>query len=75
MSITKWSLLFIIILCIGCASQQKKNDNPVSSDSDPKLLKPIVKKIWINPEIRNNGSEWIEGHYLYRIERETTWSK
>jgi len=41
----------------------------------PKLLKPEVKKIWIPPEIRNGGAEWVEGHYMYRIERETTWSR
>lgn len=68
--------LLIIIACIlaGCTSVQKKNADK-SGAEPPKLLKPEVKKIWIPPEIRNGGAEWVEGHYMYRIERETTWSR
>ena len=68
--------LLIAIACIlaGCTSMQKKSVDK-SGVEPPKLLKPDVKKIWIPPEIRNGGAEWIEGHYMYRIERETTWSR
>lgn len=69
--------LAITIACIlaGCSSQSKKNETSTSGVEPPKLLKPEVKKIWIPPEIRNGGQEWVEGHYMYRIERETTWSR
>lgn len=69
--------LIIAFACIlvGCNSMQKKNNQNSNGTVPPKLLKPEVKKIWIPPEIRNGGQEWVEGHYLYRIERETTWSR
>ena len=41
----------------------------------PKLLAPNVKKIWIPAIIKDDGQEWEEGHYLYRIERGTSWSR
>lgn len=68
------SLLAMALACAvtACAPMQKKSD---SETPPPKLLKPDVKKIWIPPEIRNGGQEWIEGHYMYRIERNTTWSR
>jgi len=68
--------LVISIACIlvGCASVQKKTTDKGGAEP-PKLLKPEVKKIWIPPEIRNGGQEWVEGHYMYRIEKETTWSR
>ncbi len=68
--------LLIAIACIfaGCTSVQKKPTDKASVDP-PKLLKPEVKKIWIPAEIRNGGQEWVEGHYMYRIERDTTWSR
>lgn len=67
-------LIPIVCILAGCTSMQKKNSDK-SGAEPPKLLKPEVKKIWIPPEIRNGGAEWIEGHYMYRIERETTWSR
>ncbi len=69
--------LLIAIACFlaSCSSAQKKNAQNKNGTEPPKLLKPEVKKIWIPPEIRNGGQEWVEGHYMYRIERETTWSR
>jgi hypothetical protein len=57
----------------GCISK------PVGPDAatavPPKLLKPVIHKIWIPPEIKNGGLEWTEGHFMYRIEKETSWSR
>jgi hypothetical protein len=53
----------------------KEKNNSENNQPPPKLLKPEVKKIWIPPVIKNGGTEWEEGHYLYRIERDTTWSR
>ena len=71
------SHLMIVIACIlaGCASTQKKDDKGNPKNEPPKLLKPVVRKIWIPAEIRNGGDEWVEGHYMYRIEKETSWSR
>lgn len=72
------SPILSLILCgslSGCASSAKRPDAGSLAQEAPKLVKPLVKKIWIPPEIRNGGNEWVEGHYLYRIEKETTWSR
>lgn len=66
--------VFIGASLIGCTSMTKKEQKSESNDP-PRLLKPVVKKIWIKPEIRNGGQEWSEGYYIYRIEKETTWSR
>jgi hypothetical protein len=58
-----------------CSSIAKKNADAAQDNDVPKILKPTAKKIWIPPEIRNNGTEWVQGHYVYRIEKETTWSR
>jgi hypothetical protein len=65
----------LAIALSSCASNQSKKSDPGSEKTDPKLLKPVVRKIWIAPEIRNNGTEWVEGHYMFRIEKETVWSR
>jgi len=74
----KISPTLVLILCgtlSGCALTAKRpgTDNPLQEA--PKLVKPLVRKIWVPPEIRNGGNEWVEGHYIYRIEKETTWSR
>lgn len=73
----KKSRLLVPLTCLvtGCASGIKKDQGGNSKTEPPKLLKPEVRKIWIPPEIRNGGTEWVEGHYLYRIEKETSWSR
>ncbi len=68
-------LISIIYILTACATGPKKVSNQNSKVDPPKLLKPIVRKIWIPPEIRNGGAEWVEGHYLFRIEKETSWSR
>ncbi len=69
--------LLLAFLCVlsGCTTLATKNDLEKSKAEPPKLLKPVVRKIWIPSELRNGGDEWVEGHYMYRIEKETTWSR
>ena len=63
----------------ACSNLTKKPNSFKNKESIeekiPKMIKPNVKKIWIPDEIRNNGTEYIEGHYMYLIERNSTWSK
>ncbi len=68
-------LIGFVLAQFGCVMPPKKSKEAISNPDTPKLLKPIVKKIWVPPEIRNGGQEWVEGHYMYRIEKETTWSR
>ncbi len=64
----------ICLTLSACAGQQKKPEPPMEGPP-PKLLAPSVRKIWIPPVIKDGGQEWDEGHYIYRIERGTSWSR
>jgi hypothetical protein len=68
-------LVAICLLTAGCAAEKKKDDPRQSDSPPPKMLSPLVKKIWIPAAIKNGGLEWESGHYLYRIERNPTWSR
>ena len=72
------SISIVICICLflsACMTSKKKISDTAANALPPKLLSPSVKKIWMPPIIKNGGLEWEEGHYLYRIERETTWSR
>lgn len=62
-------------LALSACGIAPKKQIPESDGPPPKLLSPLVKKIWIPPAIKNGGTEWEEGHYLYRIERSPSWSR
>ncbi len=63
-----------LVLAVGGCTLKPKTDIPNKTEP-PKLLKPVIRKIWIPPEIKNGGLEWTEGHFMYRIEKETSWSR
>ncbi len=72
----KKSILFsIFIIFTGCQTMKSKATDKAQTQTPPKLLKPEIKKIWIPEVIKNSGTEWEEGHYLYRIQRDTSWSR
>lgn len=68
-------LAFVCHLALGCQHAINKSAETGLLQVPPKLLKPEVKKIWIPEIIKNGGTEWEEGHYLYRIQRKTSWSR
>ena len=67
-------VLFCLFI-MGCQHSKNKLSENSLSQEPPKLLKPVIKKIWIPEIIKNGGTEWEEGHYLYRIQRDSTWSR
>lgn len=67
-------LLPLCIWLMACSTRMAKPDAR-AEEPPPKMLSPLVKKIWIPAAIKNGGIEWEAGHYLYRIEREPTWSR
>ena len=70
--------LLLSLTLAACATTKDKlniDDKNKKSESIPKITKPSFKKVWIPEEIRNNGTEYVEGHFMYVIERDTTWSK
>jgi hypothetical protein len=64
-----------LLLMMACKAAPSKTEPDRNPDETPRLLKPEVKKIWIPPEINNNGREYIPGHFIFRIERGTSWSR
>jgi len=75
MKLCRWLAVWLCLFNIGCESLTKKTNDIPNQTPPPKLLAPSVKKIWIPAAIKNGGIEWEEGHFIYRIERETTWSR
>lgn len=63
------------MLVTACITTSKKTSSENSNNSGPKLLAPSVRKVWIPAKAKDGGQEWEEGHYLYRIERGTSWSR
>jgi hypothetical protein len=60
----------------ACVTTQTKTPTDKNAnDPPPKLLAPSVRKIWIPPQLKDGGQEWEEGHFIYRIERGTSWSR
>ena len=47
----------------------KKNEEP----KVPSLTSPEVRRVWVPEKI--DGNKFIEGHYLYLIERSSVWSR
>ena len=74
-----------VVMCIGivvmmssCTTLNKTNQNPSKSankadDKSPSLTSPKVRKIWVLEKIE--GDRYIEGHWMWVLERTTTWSQ
>lgn len=49
------------------------NQSNTSSDKSPALTSPKVRKVWVPEKIE--GDKYIEGHWMWVLERTTTWSQ
>ncbi len=67
--------LSFCLLLSACSTPKKDADRKVADGPPPKLLAPSVKKIWMPPQLKDGGQVWEEGHFLYRIDRGTSWSR
>lgn len=71
-------LLVIVTVLSSCTSINKnKNDSNSSSIKDnnksPSLTAPKVRKVWVPEKIE--GDKYIEGHYMWVLEKTTSWSQ
>ena len=66
---------------IGYSSYQEKEkkdqqavlkDNPLNLKA-PSLTSPKVRRVWVPSKIE--GDKYIDGHYMYVIEKTSTWSE
>lgn len=68
---------FCILSFAGCAHSNKQTtDKAVASKQvPPKLTKPVARRIWIEPQVLENGSVYVDGHWKYVIQKESAWTK
>ena len=70
-------LLSILMNGTSCANFNKKSETPSKEANEdtynPKLRKPIVRKIWVADEIQ--GNEYIRGHWKFVLEEPPVWGK
>ena len=68
------SVLTTFVLC-SCSTMNKANKDQSNSSEDksPSLTAPKVRKVWVPEKIE--GDKYIEGHWMWVIERTTTWSQ
>ena len=67
-----------VIMMSGCSSMNKpkvdQSSNSNKSDNkSPSLTMPKVRKVWVPEKIE--GDKYIEGHWMWVLERTTTWSQ
>jgi len=67
-----------LLFLFGCSSMKNKSTSgkqeTSTNQSQPKLTKPVARRIWVEPQVLENGSIYIEGHWKYVIEKESTWT-
>ncbi len=67
-----------IVTMMGCTTIDKNNENQSNTnnklvDKSPALTSPKVRKVWVPEKIE--GDKFIEGHWMWVLERTTTWSQ
>jgi hypothetical protein len=55
------------------ARQAKSGTKKTDDTKVPSLTSPEVRRVWVPEKI--DGGKFIEGHYMYVIERNSVWSK
>lgn len=65
------------LLLMGCAHTNKQADEKAIANKQPqpKLIKPVARRIWIESQVLENGSVYIDGHWKYVIQKESSWTK
>ena len=72
-------LLSMVTVLSSCTSMNKNkndsNNNPSYKDDNksPSLTAPKVRKVWVPEKIE--GDKFIEGHYMWILEKTTSWSQ
>ena len=54
---------------------QTKNESAGTNPLTPSLKGPEVRRLWIEDKIDASGTKYETGHWLYLIERQSTWQK
>lgn len=69
-------IVALTLLISACRSAPKSaTDKLMGSDEGPKLMKPSVRKVWVPAAIEDGGRTYREGHFIYILDKESTWSR
>lgn len=72
-------LLSMVTILSSCTSMNKNKNDSNKNTSDkvdnksPSLTAPKVRKVWVPEKIE--GDKFIEGHYMWILEKTTSWSQ
>lgn len=71
-------IVLIIIILNSCTSMNKDTNTPNTANNkndskQPFLTTPKVRKIWVPEKIEND--KFIEGHYMWILEKTSSWSQ
>lgn len=77
MKIVIMSLIAVMGLSACTTMNKNKTDSNKSINKDdnksPSLTAPKVSKVWVPEKIE--GDKYIEGHYMWILEKTTSWSQ
>lgn len=71
-------LMSVVLFLNACASKTKPNlessTSSITKDTNkaPFLTEPKVRKVWVPEKI--DGDKFIEGHYMWILEKTSSWS-
>ena len=64
------------LFLVGCAHANKPATDPAGAKQlPPKLTKPVARRVWIEPQVLENGAVYVDGHWKYVIQKESSWTK
>jgi hypothetical protein len=73
-------IVISILTVLGCSTTTKQSDknapNPNTQNKEekvPSLTMPKVRKVWVPDKIESD--KYIEGHWMWVLERTSTWSQ
>jgi len=74
-------VIMLVITVIGLSSCTTINKNKMDSNKainkddnkSPSLTAPMVSRVWVPDKIE--GDKYIEGHYMWILEKTTSWSQ
>ncbi len=69
---------FSILIFVSCTTTDRKtvpnsNERNKTDNKSPFLTAPKVRKVWIPEKIEND--KFIEGHYMWVLEKTSSWSQ
>lgn len=69
-------VMIVVLSSCSTLNKNKSESNKVTNKNEipaPSLTAPKVRKVWVPEKIE--GDKFIEGHYMWILEKTTSWSQ